>query len=60
MTYSNMGSVRLATEAAKRAHELRHRLSDIERLRIEARYHETRGDLVAEEGAGASRGAWPR
>ena len=53
VTYSNLGSVQLATEAAERAYMLRDRLSDAERLRIEARYHNIHGDLVAEEAAWA-------
>ncbi|HEX9565801.1 MAG TPA: tetratricopeptide repeat-containing serine/threonine-protein kinase, partial [Gemmatimonadaceae bacterium] len=47
--YTNMNSVRLSSEAAQRAHELRDRLPEFERLRIEARYHGIRGDVLAEE-----------
>jgi hypothetical protein len=46
-----MGLVRLATEAAQRAYALRDRLSEFERLRIEANYHATRGEPVEEEAA---------
>ena len=51
VTYTNMGSVRLAIEAAQRAWTLRDHLSDVERLRIEAHYHSTRGEDVEEEAA---------
>ena len=50
-TYTNMGFVRLATEAAQRAYALRDHLSEFERLRIEAYYHATRGEPVEEEAA---------
>ena len=50
-TYSNMGFVRLATESAERAYALRDHLSELERLRIEAIYHATRGEPVEEEAA---------
>ena len=51
VTYSNMGSVRLAVDAAQRAYALRSHLSDVERLRIDAHYHSTRGEAVEEEAA---------
>jgi tetratricopeptide (TPR) repeat protein len=51
VTYTNMGFVRLATEAAQRAYALRDHLSDVERLRVEADYHATRGENVEEEAA---------
>jgi tetratricopeptide (TPR) repeat protein len=51
VTYSNMGFVRLATEAAQRAFALRDHLSDVERLKVEADYHSTRGENVEEEAA---------
>ena len=51
VTYTNMGLVRPATEAAQRAYALREHLSDLERLRIEANYHATRGESVEEEAA---------
>ena len=51
VTYANMDYVRLATEAAARAYALRDHLSEIERLRIEADYHATRGEAVDEEAA---------
>jgi serine/threonine-protein kinase len=50
-TYTNMGFVRLATEAAQRAYALRGHLSEIERLKIEADYHATRAETVEEEAA---------
>jgi len=49
--YTNLNAVGQATTAARRAFELRDRLSEFERLKIEARYHATRGDLQAEEAA---------
>jgi len=49
--YTNMGFVRLATESAKRAYDLRDHLSELERLRIEGNYHATRGEPVEEEAA---------
>jgi tetratricopeptide (TPR) repeat protein/TolB-like protein len=51
VTYTNMGLVRPATEAAQRAYALRGHLSEVERLRIEADYHGTRGEIVEEEAA---------
>jgi len=51
VTYTNMGLVRLATEAAQRAYALRDHLSDVERLKVEADYHGTRGENVEEEAA---------
>ena len=51
VTYTNLGYVQLASEAAARAYALRDRLSEIERLRIEADYHAARGDAVEEEAA---------
>jgi tetratricopeptide (TPR) repeat protein/TolB-like protein len=49
--YSNLSEVSNATEASRQAYRLRDRLAEIERLRIEARYHATRSDVVAEEAA---------
>jgi serine/threonine-protein kinase len=49
--HSNMGSVGLAAEAAERAFRLKDRLSDVERLRVEARYHSIRGEDAEEEAA---------
>jgi tetratricopeptide (TPR) repeat protein len=51
VTYTNLGYVRLASEAAARAYALRDHLSETERLRIEADYHATRGESVEEEAA---------
>jgi len=51
VTYTNMGFVRLATEAAERAYKLRDHLSEVERLKIETYYHQTRDDFIAEEAA---------
>jgi len=53
VTYSNMGALTQATDAAERAYGMRDRLGEFERLRAEARYHGTRGDAVAEEAAWA-------
>jgi tetratricopeptide (TPR) repeat protein len=53
VSYSNMNSVTLAAAAARRAYELKDRLPEFERLRIEARYHSIRGDAIAEEAAWA-------
>jgi serine/threonine-protein kinase len=53
VVYSNMGRVRLATEAAERAYALRDRLPEFERLRVEARYHAIRGENTEEEAAWA-------
>src|SRR5688572_22177673 len=50
-SYINLNAVGEATNAARRAFELRERLPEFERLKIEARYHETRGDVQAEEAA---------
>jgi serine/threonine-protein kinase len=49
--YTNMNAVSKATEAARQAYRFRDRLPEIERLRIEARYHGIRGDAAAEEAA---------
>jgi tetratricopeptide (TPR) repeat protein len=51
VTYTNLGYVQLASEAAARAYALRDRLSEIERLRIEADYHAARGEATEEEAA---------
>ncbi|HEY5545806.1 MAG TPA: protein kinase [Gemmatimonadaceae bacterium] len=51
--YSNMNAVGNAAEAARHAYELKDRLPELERLRIEARYHAIRGDATAEEAAWA-------
>ena len=51
VTYTNLGNVRPASDAAARAYALRDHLSEIERLRIEADYHATRGEAVEEEAA---------
>ena len=50
-SFINLNAVGEATNAARRAFELRERLPEFERLKIEARYHETRGDVQAEEAA---------
>ena len=50
-SYINLNAVGEATNAARRAFELRERLPEFERLKIEARYHDTRGDVQAEEAA---------
>ena len=49
--YTNLNQVNNATEAARQAYRLRDRLPDVERLRIEARYHSITGDVAAEEAA---------
>ncbi len=49
--YSNLNQVNNATEAARQAYRFRDRLPDVERLRIEARYHRITGDVAAEEAA---------
>ena len=49
--YTNMNQVNNATEAARQAFRLRDRLPDVERWRIEARYHSITGDVAAEEAA---------
>lgn len=51
VTYTNLGFVRLASEAADRAYALRARVGDVERLRIEASYHWTHGEFVEAEAA---------
>ena len=51
VTYSNMALVRLSTDAINHAYALREHLSETQRLRIDAEYHETRGELVEEEAA---------
>lgn len=48
---TNLNRVSDATAAARRAYELRDRLGETERLRIEARYAGTVGDTAAEEAA---------
>jgi tetratricopeptide (TPR) repeat protein/TolB-like protein len=53
VTYTNIGAVRQATEAAQQAYARRDRLSEVERLRAEAHYHQTRGETVEEEAAWA-------
>jgi tetratricopeptide (TPR) repeat protein len=50
-SYSNMNEVSNATEAARQAYRWRSRLPEVERLRVEARYHGITGDAVAEEAA---------
>jgi tetratricopeptide (TPR) repeat protein len=47
--YGNDGQAAPARAAAERAYQFRDRLSEIERLFVEAFYHGARGDLVAEE-----------
>jgi tetratricopeptide (TPR) repeat protein len=49
--YTNLNEVSNATEASRQAFRLRDRLPEIERLRIEARYYSTTGDVDAEEAA---------
>ena len=49
--YTNLNQVSNATEAARQAYRFRDRLPDVERLRIEARYHAITGDAAAEESA---------
>jgi tRNA A-37 threonylcarbamoyl transferase component Bud32/tetratricopeptide (TPR) repeat protein/TolB-like protein len=51
VTYTNMGLVRPAVDAVVRAYALRGHLSELERLRIEAFYHATRGEMVETEAA---------
>ncbi|MCE9602721.1 MAG: serine/threonine-protein kinase [Gemmatimonadetes bacterium] len=53
VSYTNMGALTLATDAAERAYSMRDRLTEFERLRAEARYHGTRNNAVAEEAAWA-------
>ena len=53
VTYTNTGAIRQATDAVKEAYARRDRLSDVDRLRAEAHYHQTRGEYVAEEAAWA-------
>jgi len=50
-SYTNLNQVSHATEAARQAYRWRDRLPEVERLRVEARYHATTGDAVAEEAA---------
>ncbi|WP_411278677.1 protein kinase domain-containing protein [Gemmatimonas sp.] len=52
--YSNIGQVSGATDATKRAYALRNRMSDVQRLSTEARYHKIMGDAPAEEAAWSS------
>ena len=47
--YSNSVQTSLATEAAARAYALRDNLSEVERLRVMARYHSIRGEVAEEE-----------
>jgi serine/threonine-protein kinase len=49
--YTNLNQVSNATEAARQAYRWRERLPEVERLRIEARYHRITGDAAAEEAA---------
>jgi len=49
--YTNLNEVNNAAEAARQAYRWRGRLPEEERLRIEARYHSSTGDLAAEEAA---------
>ncbi|MGH6783082.1 MAG: protein kinase domain-containing protein, partial [Sphingomicrobium sp.] len=51
--HSNLNEVNNAARAAREAYRLRDRLPEVERLRVEARYHATTGDAVAEEAAWA-------
>ena len=51
VTYSNMDSISAATAAAERANALHDRLSDVERLRSDARVRRVRGDHLGEEAA---------
>jgi len=51
--YSNNVQTSLAVEAAGKAYALRDRLSEVERLRVMARYHATRGERAEEEAAWA-------
>jgi tetratricopeptide (TPR) repeat protein len=51
VTYTNLGYVRLASDAAARAYALRDHLSEAERLRIEANYHEIHAEAVDAEAA---------
>ncbi|HEX6316622.1 MAG TPA: protein kinase [Gemmatimonadaceae bacterium] len=50
-SYTNLNEVSKATEAARQAYRFRDRLSEVERLRIEARYASIIGDETAEEAA---------
>ena len=52
-SYTNRNRISDAAEAARQAYRLRDRLTEIERLRIEARYFSSTGDAVAEEAAWA-------
>jgi tetratricopeptide (TPR) repeat protein len=52
-SHTNRNRVSEAAEAARQAYRFRERLPEIERLRIEARYHSSAGDAVAEEAAWA-------
>jgi serine/threonine-protein kinase len=51
VTYYNDGYAHLANEAIERAYALRAHAGDMESLRIEALYHEMRGENVEAEGA---------
>jgi serine/threonine-protein kinase len=50
-SHSNLNEVAKATEAARHAYRFRERLSEVERLRAEARYAGIVGDDAAEEAA---------
>jgi serine/threonine-protein kinase len=49
--HTNLNEVSMATEAARQAYRFRERLSEIERLRVEARYAGITDDRAAEEAA---------
>ena len=49
--YTNLNAVSKAAEAAREAYVRRDRLTEVERLRIEARYHATTGNEAGEEAA---------
>jgi tetratricopeptide (TPR) repeat protein len=49
--HNNLNQVSNGTRAAREAYRLRDRLPEVERLRIEARYHGITGDVAAEEAA---------
>ncbi len=51
VTYTNMGRTNLSIDAIEHAYALRAHAGDIERLRIEAFYHEMKGEDVEAEAA---------
>ena len=54
VTYSNLNEVRNATDASNKAYALRDRLSDVQRLTVEARHYKSLGDATREEAAWSS------